>query len=59
LPYYLIRLLGGTLFLSGVFVMAWNVWKTVSGAQAINPPIPQDDPHAARTPAIAAAPATV
>ncbi|CUK18315.1 cbb3-type cytochrome c oxidase subunit I [Achromobacter xylosoxidans] len=49
----------GTLFLSGVFVMAWNVWKTVSGAQAINPPIPQDDPHAARTPAIAAAPATV
>ena len=28
-PYYLIRLLGGTLFLSGVFVMAWNVWMTV------------------------------
>ena len=59
-PYYLIRLLGGALFLSGVLVMAWNVWKTVRGAQAVNPAIPLDDPHATRAPAIAAAaPATV
>ena len=58
-PYYLIRLLGGTLFLSGVFVMAWNVWMTVRGATAVNPAIPQDDPQAARTPVTAAAPATV
>ena len=57
---YLIRLLGGALFLSGVLVMAWNVWKTVRGAQAVNPAIPQDDPHATRAPAVAApAPATV
>ena len=45
---------------SGVLVMAWNVWKTVRGAQAVNPAIPLDDPHATRAPAIAAAaPATV
>jgi cytochrome c oxidase cbb3-type subunit 1 len=28
-PYYAIRLLGGILFLSGMFVMAWNTWKTM------------------------------
>jgi cytochrome c oxidase cbb3-type subunit 1 len=44
------------LFLSGVFVMAWNVWKTVRGAQPVNPAIPLDDPHAARPP-VAVAPA--
>ncbi|NEZ04496.1 cytochrome-c oxidase, cbb3-type subunit I [Wenzhouxiangella sp. XN201] len=27
-PYYLMRLLGGLVFLSGMFMMAWNVWKT-------------------------------
>jgi cytochrome c oxidase cbb3-type subunit I len=30
-PYYAIRLLGGTLFLTGMFVMAWNTWKTMTG----------------------------
>src|SRR3712207_1241784 len=29
-PYYLVRLLGGLLYLSGVLVMAWNVWRTVA-----------------------------
>jgi len=29
-PYYAIRLLGGILFLAGMFIMAWNVWKTMS-----------------------------
>jgi len=28
-PYYIIRLLGGLLYLSGMFVMAWNAWKTM------------------------------
>jgi len=28
-PYYAIRLLGGILFLAGMFIMAWNVWKTM------------------------------
>jgi cytochrome c oxidase cbb3-type subunit I len=27
-PYYVIRLLGGLLYLAGMVVMAWNVWKT-------------------------------
>jgi cytochrome c oxidase cbb3-type subunit 1 len=28
-PYYAIRLLGGILFLSGMFIMFWNLWKTM------------------------------
>jgi cytochrome c oxidase cbb3-type subunit 1 len=33
-PYYAGRLLGGLLYLSGMFVMAWNVWKTVQPTPA-------------------------
>jgi len=29
-PYYGVRLLGGMLVLVGMFIMAWNVWKTVA-----------------------------
>ncbi|MFP5307855.1 MAG: cytochrome-c oxidase, cbb3-type subunit I [Gammaproteobacteria bacterium] len=29
-PYYGVRLLGGLVFLSGMLVMAWNVWKTIA-----------------------------
>jgi len=29
-PFYVIRLLGGVLYLAGMFVMAWNVWKTAT-----------------------------
>ena len=40
-PFYIIRFLGGALFLSGVLVMAYNLWRTVAGASAIdNAPIP-------------------
>ena len=28
-PFYALRLLGGILFLSGMVVMAWNVWMTI------------------------------
>ena len=38
-PFYAIRLLGGTMFLSGMFIMAYNVWKTVVGAKAVDAPI--------------------
>jgi cytochrome c oxidase cbb3-type subunit 1 len=31
-PYYFVRLVGGILVLSGMFIMAYNVWKT-AGAQ--------------------------
>src|SRR5690606_5356548 len=32
-PYYLIRLLGGLLVLGGMFVMAWNTWRTFQMAR--------------------------
>ena len=32
-PYYAIRLLGGVLFLTGMLIMAWNVWRTVRSTQ--------------------------
>jgi cytochrome c oxidase cbb3-type subunit 1 len=40
-PFYGLRLAGGLIFLSGMFVMAWNVWKTVQpepGAQRAGNP---------------------
>ncbi len=30
-PYYVIRMLGGVLFLSGMVVMVYNVWRTIRG----------------------------
>jgi cytochrome c oxidase cbb3-type subunit 1 len=30
-PYYVMRVLGGALYLSGLFVMIFNVWKTIRG----------------------------
>jgi cytochrome c oxidase cbb3-type subunit 1 len=36
-PYYAVRLLGGLLFLAGMLVMAWNVWRTVYGPPAAAP----------------------
>ena len=32
-PYYTVRFIGGLLFLSGMFIMAYNVWKTIRGAK--------------------------
>jgi cytochrome c oxidase cbb3-type subunit I len=34
LPFYVIRLAGGLLYLGGMFVMAWNVVKTVQAGRA-------------------------
>ena len=36
-PYYLIRLGGGLVVLSGMCLMAWNVWRTWRTAPAIEP----------------------
>jgi len=44
-PYYMIRLAGGALFLSGMFIMAFNVWKTIGGGQAVDATIPADVPY--------------
>jgi cytochrome c oxidase cbb3-type subunit 1 len=30
-PYYAVRLVGGVLVVVGMFIMAWNVWKTMAG----------------------------
>jgi len=38
-PFYAIRLLGGILFLSGMLVMAFNTFKTVVGAKAVDAPV--------------------
>ncbi|UCE89294.1 MAG: cbb3-type cytochrome c oxidase subunit I, partial [Pseudomonadota bacterium] len=40
-PYYTVRLLGGLLYLVGMVVMAWNVWKTLAGARPATATIPQ------------------
>ncbi len=38
-PFYALRLLGGVLFFSGMLIMAYNVWKTVKGARAVDEPV--------------------
>ncbi|MGD9601711.1 MAG: cytochrome-c oxidase, cbb3-type subunit I [Gammaproteobacteria bacterium] len=39
-PFYVIRLLGGVLFITGSLVMVYNLVKTVAGARAEAAPIP-------------------
>jgi cytochrome c oxidase cbb3-type subunit 1 len=36
-PFYVIRALGGLLFLTGALLMAWNLWKTVDSARVVAP----------------------
>jgi len=45
-PYYLIRLLGGTLYLSGMLIMLWNVLKTASNGRPAMASIPPVAAHA-------------
>ncbi len=33
-PFYLIRALGGSLFLAGALLMVWNLWRTVNPAKS-------------------------
>jgi cytochrome c oxidase cbb3-type subunit 1 len=39
-PYYVVRLLGGLLYLGGMLIMAWNVVMTVKSGKAVTAPIP-------------------
>jgi cytochrome c oxidase cbb3-type subunit I len=39
-PFYVIRALGGILFLAGALLMAWNLWQTVNAKQAEATPAP-------------------
>jgi cytochrome c oxidase cbb3-type subunit 1 len=55
MPFYAIRLIGGALYLCGMFVMAYNVYKTVVGETAVNPEIPNDHVQSLSADAVATA----
>ncbi|MFA6310435.1 MAG: cytochrome-c oxidase, cbb3-type subunit I [Sterolibacterium sp.] len=38
-PFYTIRLVGGTLFLVGMLLMAYNVFKTIASGKAVDAPV--------------------
>ncbi len=35
-PYYVIRAVGGLLFVAGSLIMAWNVWQTIRGVEPVD-----------------------
>jgi cytochrome c oxidase cbb3-type subunit 1 len=39
-PFYMIRLLGGVLYFSGMLIMAYNVWKTIASGRSVDAVIP-------------------
>jgi cytochrome c oxidase cbb3-type subunit 1 len=39
-PFYVVRLVGGLLYLGGMLVMAWNVWMTVISGRSVRASIP-------------------
>ena len=39
-PFYVIRFIGGALFLAGMFLMAFNLWKTIAAGSAAESTIP-------------------
>ena len=45
-PYYIIRLLGGLLYLSGMTIMLWNVIKTATSGKAVTVAVPPVHAHA-------------
>jgi cytochrome c oxidase cbb3-type subunit 1 len=44
MPFYVIRLLGGLLYLSGMLLMLVNMIKTIAGHKAVDAPIPAMNP---------------
>lgn len=40
-PYYVVRFLGGVLYVTGMLVMAWNVWMTARGGKPVQAVIPE------------------
>ena len=45
-PFYVIRLLGGLLYLAGMLIMGWNTFMTVKNGKAEEAPIPLVAAHA-------------
>jgi len=39
-PFYVLRLLGGLLYLGGMLVMLWNMFKTITAGRAVQVQIP-------------------
>ena len=42
-PMYVVRGLGGVLYLAGGLIMAWNMWMTIRGGAKVTVPV---NPHA-------------
>ncbi len=40
-PFYVVRLIGGALFLLGMFIMAYNAWKTIKAGESVDAPVAQ------------------
>jgi cytochrome c oxidase cbb3-type subunit I len=53
-PYFIIRATGGTLFVIGGLIMAYNVWRTIRGDTITDL---ADQPRVAAAPGLRAAPA--
>jgi cytochrome c oxidase cbb3-type subunit 1 len=45
-PFYVLRLLGGLLYLGGMLVMLWNVIKTATAGRSVSVTIPAATSHA-------------
>jgi cytochrome c oxidase cbb3-type subunit 1 len=45
-PFYIIRVAGGTLYLAGMLLMAWNMFKTIAAGKSVDAPIPAAVAHA-------------
>ena len=56
-PMYVVRGLGGVLYLAGAGIMCWNMWMTIRGYARVDQPISQMTPPAGETTAPAATPA--
>jgi cytochrome c oxidase cbb3-type subunit 1 len=39
-PFYVVRVIGGLLYLAGMLVMAWNTWMTAVGGRAVKVNVP-------------------
>ena len=39
-PFYIVRFVGGIFFLSGMLIMAYNIWKTIAGVKPVTVAIP-------------------
>jgi cytochrome c oxidase cbb3-type subunit 1 len=53
-PFYIIRAVGGLMFLIGALIMAWNIWRTVRGDEPVNL---RDQPRIAAAPELRELPA--